>query len=153
MLTQLGYAVSPLIIILPLFTIERNTEMTTYPIAVKVQAEPQGVAHSFNIEEGNTEGEGFEYISMWLKSQEAKETTFSCPCGAIMEIPDGSLGAHLKNYREEHAGKDAIVRPVYIHEGPLPNPPKPSNTDRTKIRSIREQVQMEENSKQSTDNN
>ena len=128
--------------------------MTTYPINVKVQFEPQGTAHSFDIQEGSAEGDGtFEHISIWLKSQEAKATIYKCTCGAIMEIPDGSIAAHLKKYQEEHAGKDAIVRPAYIHEGPHSNLPKPSKIDRSKVISIRQQLQMEENSNQSSDNN
>jgi hypothetical protein len=97
---------------------ERNTGVTKYPIAVKVQSEPPGVAHSFDIQEGSAEGGGFEYISTWLKSPRSQRTTFTCPCGTVLEIPDGSIEAHLKKYQEEHAGKDAIVRPAYIHEGP-----------------------------------
>jgi hypothetical protein len=46
--------------------------MITYPIAVKVQSEPQGITHRFNIEEGAIEGNGFKHISMWLKSQRSK---------------------------------------------------------------------------------
>jgi hypothetical protein len=117
---------------------ERNIMMTKYPIVAKTQYQPQGVNHSFNIEEGSAEGNGFKYISAWLKSQRSKRTTFTCQCGTILEIPDGSIEAHLKKYQEEHAGKDAIVRPAYIHEGPLPNLPKQSTTDRTKIRVIEE---------------
>ena len=127
--------------------------MTTYPIVVEVKSQPQGVAHSFDIQEGSTEGDGFEYISTWLKSLWSKQATFTCPCGAILKIPGGSLEAHLRKYQEEHAGKDAIVRPAYIHEGPLTNLPKPSTIDRTKIRSIKESLLIEGNSNQGSDNN
>lgn len=84
--------------------------MTTYPIVLKAQFQPQGITHSFNIEEGSTESiDGFEHISTWLKSQWSKITSHRCStCGAILEIPDGSLETHLKKYQGEHAGKDAI---------------------------------------------
>jgi hypothetical protein len=140
--------------------LERNTIMTTYPIVLKAQFQPQGTTHSFNIEEGDTESiDGFEHISTWLKSQWSKITSHKCPtCGAILEIPDGSLEAHLKKYQGEHAGKDTIVRAIYIHKGPEGpgSPPdihiRPAN-DRTGIISIKEEVQMEENSNRNSDKN
>jgi hypothetical protein len=133
--------------------------MTTYPIVLKAQSQPQGVSHTFTIQEGNTESiDGFEHISIWLKNQDQWSTsaTYTCQvCGAILDIPDGSLRAHLKKYQEEHAGKDAIVRAAYTHTGPGSDSHLRARiiTDKTRIRSIKESVEMQENSNQNSDNN
>jgi hypothetical protein len=133
--------------------------MTTYPIVLKAQSQPQGVSHTFTIQEGNTESiDGFELISTWLKDQDQWSTgpTYTCQiCGAILDIPDGSLRAHLKKYQEEHAGKNAIVRAAYTHMGLSSHSHLLDRaiTDKTRIRSIKESIELMENSKQSTDNN
>ncbi|HLI06470.1 MAG TPA: hypothetical protein VKV40_07875 [Ktedonobacteraceae bacterium] len=126
--------------------------MTTYPILLKSQ--PDTVPHLLSVVEGDTEGDGFEYISTWLKLPWTKEATRMClTCGAIVEMPDGSVAAHLKNYQAEHGGKDVIVRVVHHHRGPRP-PTRPAGVsvateaDRTKIKTIKEYIQMQESSNQ-----
>ncbi len=117
--------------------------MITYPIRLK--SSPDTVPHLLSVVEGETEGDGFELISTWLKLPWAKDTTDACPlCGAICELPDGSLGAHLKRYQAEHGGKDAIVRVVYHHRGPAPDRPRRvvTDADRARMISIKEYVRM-----------
>jgi len=94
--------------------------MITYPLVLKDQPQQEGILHRFELVEGSTEGNGFEFISTWLKLPETKKTTDTCPlCGTVSELPDGSLEAHLKRYQAEHGGKDALVRIVYRHQGPV----------------------------------
>ncbi len=120
--------------------------MTTYPIRLKSQ--PDDVPHLLSVVEGDTEGDGFELISTWLKLPWAKEATHKCMvCGAIVEMPDGSVAAHLRNYQSEHGGKDAIVRVVHHHRGPRPATPPAGVTvatraDRTRIRTPKEIIRM-----------
>jgi hypothetical protein len=132
--------------------------MTTYPIVLKAHSQPQGVSHRFTIEEGTTESDGFEHISIWLKNQDqwSISSTYTCQlCGTILDIPDGSLQAHLKKYQEEHAGKDALVRAAYTHIGPGSDAHLRTRiiTDKTRIKSIKESVETQGNSNHSTDNN
>jgi hypothetical protein len=126
--------------------------MTTYPILLKSQ--PDTVPHLLSVVEGSTEGDGFEYISTWLKLPWTKDATRMClTCGAIVEMPDGSVAAHLKNYQAEHGGKDVIVRVIHHHRGPRPAT-RPAGVsiateaDRTKRKTIKEYIQMQESSNQ-----
>lgn len=129
--------------------------MTTYPIRLKSQ--PDDVPHLLSIVEGETEGDGFELISTWLKLPWTKEVTRKCMvCGAIVELPDGSVAAHLKNYQAEHGGKDAIVRVIHHHRGPRP-PTRPAGVtiateaDRARMISIKEYIRMLEAAEQGAD--
>ena len=91
--------------------------MTTYPIVLKARSQSQGVSHSFTIQEGSTEGDGFEHISIWLKSQDQWSTsaTYTCQvCGAILDIPDGSLRAHLKKYKKSMQVKMLSYEPPIL---------------------------------------
>lgn len=126
--------------------------MTTYPIRLKAQ--PDDVPHLLSIVEGDTEGDGFELISTWLKLPWTKEATHKCPvCGAIVELPDGSVAAHLKNYQEEYGGKDAIVRVVHHHRGPAPDRPRRIVTeeDRASMISFKEYIRILEAAEQGAD--
>src|SRR5579885_2861390 len=117
--------------------------MTTYPILLK--SHPDTVPHLLSGVEGSTEGDGFEYIGTWLKLPSTKDATRKCPtCGAVVELPDGSLEAHLKNYQAEHGGKDVIVRVVYHHRGPAPDRPRRvvTDADRARMISIKEYVRI-----------
>ncbi|HZS77441.1 MAG TPA: hypothetical protein VFA41_12580 [Ktedonobacteraceae bacterium] len=116
--------------------------MNTYPIVLKSHPQREDVIHRFEIEEGDTEGNGFEYISTWLKSRWSKPATQKCvTCEAILELPDGSLASHLEKYQAEHGGKDAIVRIVYIHEGPGTYPVKGRRViNPAQVRSIKESL-------------
>lgn len=129
--------------------------MTTYPLPLKAVSQQNDIPHTFKVVEGDTEGNGFERISTWLKLPRAKNTTYRClACGAIFEMPDGSLEAHLKKYQAEHGGNDTIVRVIYAHNGPRPGtlPPGVSVvTDKTKVITIKEAIQMQENSQQGSD--
>ncbi len=127
--------------------------MTTYPIRLKSQ--PDDVPHLLSIVEGDTEGDGFELISTWLKLPWTKDATRMClTCGAIVEMPDGSVAAHLKNYQAEHG--DVIVSIVHHHRGSRP-PTLPAGVrvateaDRARIRTPREYVRMLEAAEQSAD--
>ena len=117
--------------------------MTTYPILLKSQ--PDTVPHLLSVVEGTTEGDGFELISTWLKLPTSKDATRKClVCGATVEMPDGSLEAHLKNYQAEHGGSDAIVRIAYQHRGPRPADRlirTVTDADRARMISIKEYVQ------------
>jgi hypothetical protein len=128
--------------------------MIMYPIVLKSHPEREDVLHKFQVDEGSTEGNGFELISTWLKLPSSKNATDVCSfCQAVVEIPDGSIEAHLKKYQEEHGGKDAIVRIAHRHKGPgaiLP-PAKSSEIDKTRVKSIREYVESLEASKQNPD--
>jgi hypothetical protein len=137
-----------------LFVFERSTLMITYPIVLKSHPQRDDVLHRFELVEGSAEGNGFELISTWLKLPGSTNTTDECTaCGAVLELPDGSLEAHLKRYQAEHGGKDAIVRAVHRHKGPVPSTRPPgwtfsTSTDRTRSKSIKEFIQMRESSSQ-----
>ncbi len=129
--------------------------MTTYPIRLKAQ--PDDVPHLLSIVEGDTEGDGFELISTWLKLPWSKEATHKCMvCGAVVELPDGSVAAHLKNYQAEHGGKDAIVSVVHHHRGPRP-PDRPAGVrvateaDRARMRTPKEIIKRLEAAEQGSD--
>ncbi len=126
--------------------------MTTYPLTLKPVSQQDDILHTFNVVEGSIEGDGFERISTWVKLPWTKNTTYRClVCGATFEMPDGSLETHLKKYQAEHGGNDTIVRVIYGHKGPRPAtlPPGVSVvTDKMKKRSIKEIIQMQENSQQ-----
>jgi hypothetical protein len=71
-----------------------------------------------------------------MENQWSSDATYTCAyCGTILEMPDGSLKAHLKKYQEEHAGQDAIVRTLHAHNGPAStdhlNLRKRTNVDKT----------------------
>jgi len=129
--------------------------MTTYPLPLKAVAQQNDIPHTFRVVEGDTDGNGFEHISTWLQLSRTKKTTYRCgACGAVFEMPDGSLEAHLKKYQAEHGGNDAIVRIIYAHHGPRPATLPPGIvvvTDKTKRRSLKEVLQMQENSQQDSD--
>lgn len=126
--------------------------MVMYPIMLKSQPQQSDVVHLFELVEGSTEGSGFEPISIWLRLPWAKDTMHMCmSCGAMLDIPDGSLEAHLKKYQAENGDKDAVVRIVYHHKGPRPSTPPTgisvaTTADRTRVKSIREFIQMQESS-------
>jgi|GEM_PF-3388769 hypothetical protein len=129
--------------------------MITYPITLKSDPEQPGVLHRFELVEGSTEGDGFELISTWLQLPSTKDATDVCPfCGATLELPDGSLEAHLKRYQAEHGGQDKIVRIVHSHKGPAPHfiPPgwtvADEKTDRSKFLSFKEYIQLLKSSEQ-----
>ena len=128
--------------------------MSAYPIVLKDQPQKDDVLHRFELIEGNIEGDGFEPISIWLKLPGAKTPTNVCvECGAILEMPDGSLEAHLKKYQAEHGGVDSIVRIAYRHKGPIPSTRPPGMTvvtddNRSKIISPRDFANMQEASNQ-----
>lgn len=128
--------------------------MITYPIVLKAHPQQADVLHRFELIEGNVEGDGFEPISIWLKLPVAKAPTDVCmECGAILEIPDGSIEAHLKKYQAEHGGVDSIVRIAYRHKGPVPSTRPPGLTvvtdaNRSKIISLKDFAQMQESSNQ-----
>lgn len=126
--------------------------MTMYPIVMQSHPQRDDVLHRFEIVEGDTEGSGFELISTWLKLPMVKNTTDTCPlCGAISDIPDGSLESHLKKYQVEHEGRDAIVRIVYRHKGPAPFARPPGRTvvtDPSEVISFKDYIKMQEASNQ-----
>jgi hypothetical protein len=127
--------------------------MITYPIVLKDQPQQEGVLHRFELVEGSTDGDGFELISTWLKLPSTKNTTDVCPfCDAVLELPDGSLEAHLKKYQAEHGGEDKLVRIVHRHKGPVKRtrlPGSRSVTDpATQVMSIKEYIQKLEDSNQ-----
>jgi hypothetical protein len=128
--------------------------MITYPIVLKSRPEREGVLHRFQVEEGSTEGNGFELISTWLKLPWSKNATDVCSfCQAVVEMPDGSLEAHLKKYQAEHGGKDAIVQIAHRHKGPgaiLP-PAKSGEMDKTRVKGIKEFVEAQEAAKLNPD--
>lgn len=116
--------------------------MNPYPVVLRSQPQQDGVVHKFEVEKGDIEGGGFEYISTWLKSRWSKPATQVCvTCGATLEIPDGSLTSHLKKYQAEHGGNDIIVRAVYIHIGPGSYPAKGRRVvNPDEVRSIKESI-------------
>jgi hypothetical protein len=129
--------------------------MITYPIVLKAQPQREGVLHRFELVEGSTEGNGFELISTWLKLPSAKNTTDVCPlCEAVLELPDGSLEAHLKKYQAEHGGEDKLVRIVHRHKGPVKYTRPPGSqivTDpATQVISFKDYIQRLESSDQNS---
>ena len=128
--------------------------MITYPILLKSLSGQEGVVHMFELIEGATEGAGFEFIDTWLKLPWTKDTTHTCvACGATLDIPDGSLEAHLKKYQVEHGGKDTLVRVVYRHKGPRPAGPLVGRTvvtDPKQVTSFKDFIKAQEASNQNS---
>lgn len=128
--------------------------MLTYPIVLKDQPHQDDVLHRFELVVGNTEGDGFEPISIWLKLPWSKVPTDVCTaCGAVLEIPDGSIEAHLKKYQAEHGDEDVIVRIVYRHKGPVPLSYRAgwtvaNDANRSKMISLKDFARMQESSNQ-----
>ncbi len=121
--------------------------MITYPITLQDHPHRDDILHRFELVEGSAEGNGFELISTWLQLPSAKKPTDECPfCGATLELPDGSLEAHLKRYQAEQGGQDKIVRVAHRHKGPAQHFIPPGwtvvneKTDKARMMSIKDYV-------------
>jgi hypothetical protein len=124
--------------------------MATYPITLPSHPQQSGVVHQLNLNEGSVEGNGFELISTWLKLPWMTSATDTCvTCGATLELPDGSMAEHLKNYQAANSGKDRIVRIEHFHVGNIPFTLPPGTTvvtDPSQVMSIQDAIKKWESS-------